>query len=544
MKNAIKITVFTVLLVLTFMSCVPEAELTGRNWNLVNDQYDAKKQGQSSAQGIAPGGTDSNPLNIRTYSGSDIPVPAKIDPTDWDIVISFPKAADILKKSNANLETELKKILQFYSYTTGTDIFSSDNLGSVSDYDFIHRTAGINGSADITVRLKTVPGRLVAKLDGNNYTYAKGNKLDALGDHVTLGRDYYINFSFDITPPPATPQGPFVPPEDQGWALYIYDIAGQFYSGSDPQFTNLPIGYLYIDARTDNMTSPSEWDLRVNAEYTAVFNLLANKISIEKYENRSWVPSNIQITFIDNDTSPLGSRGEIVATFNGEDLKAFRVKATGVKHLTSAKDYFGMKQKIMVIGGTYAGYSSDIVCGDAGFFCNVMTREQNNAASFLADSKIQSDAEGKNVVLWLQVNPEYLSSTPAVDIWLNTSLTNDLANFKQHFKLAYIRTASGSFTTISNTNMFNNVNIRFVDIIAVETVTSDTAAASSGYRDTLKITLDPKYVYNSTLNSKAILISPGIDLFANQNIYHGDYSNWDKEIDGIPYFDFYGNLTF
>ena len=541
MKNAIKFTVFTLLMILAFISCVPELELTKPNWKLIKDEYDAGRPGQNSNQGLAPFGTYNNPLNIRTFTGAGLTVPVKTDPTDWDILVTFPRAADILNTSNANMETELKKILQFYTYTTGSDIFGADTLGSPQDYEFIHRTAGIDDSADITIRLKAVPGRLVAKLDGNRYTYANGNKLDALGDNVTLGRDFYINF--DITP--AGTQDPFVPPEDQGWILYIDDIAGTDYSGTAPSFTNQPIAYLLIDARQDNIgsMSPSEWETRVKAEYEIILNEIVKKISIEKYENGKWVPSNITISSNSSVDFITGTYGEITASFTVEDLKAYHVKATGVKHLTSSKEYFGMKQKMNIywnMGGPQNSYIQDTVVGEAGFFYNTANREQskNNAVTFLADTKVQSDADGKNVVLWLQVNPEYI--TLGTDIWLNSSF--NLATFKEHFKLAYNRTAAGGYITVNNLNMFQN--IQFVDITAVESVTSDTAAATDGRKDTIKITLDPNYIYNDTLNSKAILISPGVSLFANQTIYHGNYGNWDREIDGIPYFGFYGNLTF
>lgn len=543
MKTAAKIAALMLIAVLT--ACVPEAELTDRDWGDLRSKNDP---GYGISNGVYGNQASYVPVITITSGTSPLPIPTRTNPNSWDMDIAFVKEADVLQAGNGNsILARLKSFLTFHTFTVGTGAFDADTIDDgVYDYDFVRRTAAINGGATVTIRFKelnTVPNgkSLVAKINPANYTFSGGCRLNLddpdFSPTSTGTPTNGLYKAFQVTGGPAA--NTFVPPGDRRWTLAISNIVppsnGEF-SGSPSQQNNITIATL------SGVTVLRGTATDAQAVQTIILNRVKEGIRLEKYE-----PATKRWGIIDSNPLPVydvnvtASAAIIRVTYTPADLTAYRVRATGLRNFTTENAYGGVQQKIVVSATmnsannattTYKGYSRNEVTGQPGFWRNTANRSvQTSLAMPASGLRVQSDTNGKNVVLWLKTSSV---GTPAT--YLKSSF--NLAEFNRHFKIGYIQNTDGSTSALTTASMFNP-EVKFIAIRAVEVTSSDNSGPNVN-ADELKITLDPNYTYQQN-QPKSLLMSfgastPFFTLNSSNNIIYGSFANWDKEIDGIPYF--------
>jgi len=533
MKTAAKIATLALAaaLIAVLAACLPEAELTSPDWGTVQSEYNP---------GYGVGNVVDQSLMrpvVATVSGNSLPNPSSTPSSASAayVKITFPKGADVLQASNGTqIETRLKSFLKFYDYTTptGASTFDPDILGNEYTYSFVRRTAGVNGGAAIEIKFdsfNTLPTgrRLVAKIDETRYTFYGGLKLN-MDDPDFLPTDLYTSIAVS-----GSSQANFVAAVDRRWSLAIANITGGgSYTTTPAQQNNITVATLTINAPRTLGGDPSPTPGHLNTARLDILDSVKNKIRVEKYEpaTRRWTDFPVSFTTVNS--------GLIRFTYNPTDVTAYRVKATGVRNLTTDAEYGGVRQKIFVTGTiyttdystqSYKGYSRNEVVGQPVFWYQSGSGGREVQSSFAVASnglRVQSDINGKNVVLWLKtagISSSYFQQT-----------SYNIAYFNRHFKIGCLRNPNGTTSALNATSMFDSA-AEFIPIRAVEVVSSDTSA-NTITNDELKITLDPNYTYDSTAQ-KSLLISPDIKLFTNNRIEFGNYaSNWYREINGIPYF--------
>lgn len=546
MKIQIKFAAVAVITAVALFSCgVPEVETPKRNSKEVYAQYNPAQVG----------GTGSKldyliNYGLPTIDNDDLEVSGTTD-KQKELTVNFPPEADVLRKStNAEIESELKKFLSFWTFTnpTGSTTFGRDysTLGSAeaTTYTVVSRVAGVNKTR-ITIRLATVPtSNLVAKFN-DKFTYSGGYKVNLANPDA--GSPVYGDFYLPIWLNDAPGSGPIAINDTfysgydlgywghkagghQNWYSTVYDI----YDGTfTAPATQVAVGAFFIG----NIYSGS--DPVFIAEVKKIYEEFIPKIELQKLDGSKWVKdSTATIKYLDN-TDPLFPSGGDVglyAVFTPSDLTAYRVAANGVANLQTSGEYYGQKQKISVGSFSHpATYFHDTVVGQPGWYYDPDKNVTGNFSTYIVGGptgfEITSDKNGLNVVLKIRFDPipadDIFTGIPAAESWLKETI--DLATFKKYFKIAGSN-ASG----ITGTG-FDDPNIYFVGIKKVETRSRYTDAAAK--RDELVITLDPSYRYNSSGDKTLFIGGLDFQLFSDSKVFFGDLSNWKYAIDGVRHWN-------
>ena len=193
MKTLCKLTALAVIAIMALISCAPEAELSGRDWNALTADYESSKYSKGS--GCEP--------FLQTTSVAYVSVGGA------DVIIEFPiidpaltsAEADVLNMGNSEIQAELQRFMTFYP-------FAGTQLETGIPYKFINKT-----NNTIKVHLDRVPAgsNIVMHIKAKEYTYACGKKLSDSGD-TEAGIDYYD--VYDTLMVTGRPSGPGTAPSD------------------------------------------------------------------------------------------------------------------------------------------------------------------------------------------------------------------------------------------------------------------------------------------------------------------------------------------
>jgi len=523
MKTAAKFAALALIAVLA--ACVPEAELTDPDWGAFQSQINP---GYSVDQLV---GAAQVPY-IPTVSAPGLSNVTRPNPvSNAYATITFHRAADILQVASGSIETELNRFLKFYSFTQNLTptAFEVDTFGSEVAYTFVSRDAGVNGGGTITVKLGTLPttGSIVAYIDPANYTFARGLKLNMDDPSLTFAQVSMLYTTLTITG--NTGGATFVPPGDRRWTLNIAQPAGnlQSYTTNPPAQNNIPVASITINPIRAGATGAAQAAEDARGE---ILNLVKDRIILERYDSatKTWVNTNSTMTV--NATA-----GTITTSYTVTDLTGYRVKATGMNNLESTGTYGGVKQKIRVSGqmlgsGSGDGYNRATVTSLPSFWYEQGGGRFNIGYVPASSVKVQSDINGKNVILWVR-SPGFFTTGGTVQF---NQQGYDIAEFNRHVKIAY----NDDGSPVNATNMYDS-NIEFIRVQSVEVLSSELTVTTLT-NDELKITLDPNYTRTNT--TKYLLISPGIALIGNSAYRYYDFDNWWTEIDGVSYFQFAGSF--
>lgn len=537
MKMQIKFAAIAVITAIALFACVPEVEITGRDAKEVYAQYSPAQLGNTT-------------VNAPSILSPSFTFPLSDAPAAKELVIRFPVQADVLRKSNSQIEGALKKFLTFHIYTTSATLKPGDtsalDAAPITDYEFVSRAAGLD-TTDITIRLKTVPAKNFVARFNQKYTHSNGYKYDfntSMASSSPIYGDIFQQIFVTGIGVDNTGVGAFIKSEHRGWVLTVGNIT----NGALPLAagaTQVPVRVFTDDIGFGNSgTDPTE----LATARKALLDELAGKakFEVQKWDGSNWVKDAAEIKYLDATTTPVppGVDG-YYALITPVDLTPYRIAATSAANLVTNNVYFGQKQKVSVQSSvlpTAATYYRNTVAGNPGYWYDNTKRFELDFDDYYDGYEVTSDKNGLNVVLKIWVNPiqagSYTLGTETLtltdDVWLKDTI--DLAAFKKNFKIVGANLAPN----ITNmTSIETQRTLFFVEIKDVKTGSRTTADK----RDELIITLDPSYKYNasSTLySSRKNIIIGSLDsqLYANDKFTFGDHTNWTYAIDGVTYWKF------
>lgn len=537
MKMQIKFAAIAVITAIALFACVPEVEITGRDAKEVYAQYSPAQLGNTT-------------VNAPSILSPSFTFPLSDAPAAKELVIRFPVQADVLRKSNSQIEGALKKFLTFHIYTTSATLKPGDtsalDAAPITDYEFVSRAAGLD-TTDITIRLKTVPAKNFVARFNQKYTHSNGYKYDfntSRASSSPIYGDIFQQIFVTGIGVDNTGVGDFIKSEHRGWVLTVGNIT----NGALPLAagaTQVPVRVFtdYIGFGNSG-TDPTE----LATARKALLDELAGKakFEVQKWDGSNWVKDAAEIKYLDATTTPVSPGGDgYYALITPVDLTPYRIAATSAANLVTNNVYFGQKQKVSVQSSvlpTAATYYRNTVAGNPGYWYDNTKRFELDFDYYYDGYEVTSDKNGLNVVLKIWVNPiqagPYTLGTETLtltdDVWLKDTI--DLAAFKKNFKIVGANLAPN----ITNmTSIESQRTLFFVEIKDVKTGSRTTADK----RDELIITLDPSYKYNasSTLySSRKNIIIGSLDsqLYANDKFTFGDHTNWTYAIDGVTYWKF------
>lgn len=519
MKTFIKITAIAVITVLAMLSCVPDVGITERDLKEVYANYNPDQIGVTTTN-LVP-----SISGTPTVGGGDLA-------DQKELTVNFPVGADVLLKSDSEMQAALEKFLSFHTYIDSSDpntgsIVSSDKI---TTYKFVKREAAVN-QTKIIISLDTVPNVLhfVAKFN-ESYTYGGGYKInfDTNNDSKEpIYGDHYVQVN--TTGGSSSAPGAFVRFGHKGWSITV----GTCYTLlTGPNQIQAVTGV--VDTWFSYMTAAA-----IETEIKTILESWIPKFELQRWDGKAWAKDDgATFRYLDSTTTPPApvtpGKG-LYAVFTTADLVGFRIIMNGTKDLTTEKEYYGQKQKIAVAGHNMTrGYYYDKVAGRPGFYFNPTERVTQTVSPIdWTKSSVTSDSNGKNVVLDLVFKPVTVSPSPT-EYWLKEiSLEEFNKNVKFIYSPNYTKTYSLPITTIGQVK-----NAKDLVFIGVKSVTYGTSPYTLNTNvDHIKIELDPNYQYDA-YTEKSVLVAPGFK-YTSDKIIFGDYDNWDFEIDGVKYWEVY-----
>jgi hypothetical protein len=497
MKTLIKITALAVLAALAAFSCTPEAELSGVDWNEVNSNYNSEK---NSSPDFPTGFSYVSSLSI----GAD---------ADNELVLTFPAISDFLRNSDEErVKSGLSQFLSFHHFTEAVAPIAgkADTIGGPLQYSFVKRNGNI-----ITVKLtKTFvasDSNVVMKIDGTKYTFAGGNKLDLIG-RGKGGEAGYDDIYVERNVSGANGPSDFVEPGNKGWYLSLSSINRTPSSATEVTLTDYPIATLNLYGADSDI-------------YTAVATELKPGLKIQKLENGAWNPVNGTINY------DSVNKNFIVNSLTLADLVPFRVMWERNAPVTTAGEYFGVKQYIKIIGENTgnpwywrpAYYQTGKVYGPVGGWYNTYEGKRFNALKPIMNN-VSKDSRHRNVAFELLFNGGEGIIDGATTYWLK-DFNNDKQKFKENFKIAYYGDLynsdhPGGFD--ANENYFTyRPDLVYIDIKDVEFFSYNPYNSANIGLNAIRITLDPAYEDNKKVY---FYISPEIR-YADDKTTFGDPTN-------------------
>jgi hypothetical protein len=492
MKTLIKITALALLAALAVFSCAPEANLTGVDWNEVNNQYDSgKNSNYKSAMDLLLGDlvVVSNGLKVGASEANELK-------------IQFPEKSDFLKTGN-DVEKRMREFLSFHQFTKATEPVAgkADTLGEALAYTFVSQNVNT-----ITIRLDkkfvAADSSVILKIDGTKYTFANGKKIDNVG-RGRSGQAGYDDVYKTITVTDATGPDTFVSPGNRDWSLTLSPISVPPSSETTKTLSNVPIADVTLAGA----------DAAIAA---VVAGQLQSGLKVQKYVNGSWTTVDAAIAYTYAD-------GFRVSSLSLEDLVAFRVMWEGGAPVLTEAEYFGVKQYIAIIGDNTgytpssnpARYQTSKVYGTPGGWYNNYDGKRFNASAPFADL-YSFDSNGRNVVVDVVFN-----DLPA-GVWIK-DFTSDKQKFKDNFKLAYYgnpeNPSYAGYGSLDASHFTLRPDVVYVDIKDIEFRSYDDAAGFNGVR----ITVDPNFQFFET--DFYFYISPEIR-YTDDKTTFGDPTNF------------------
>ena len=309
------------LAVFAVLSCKPAVDVTEYDWENANAQNQSLNNG-----------------NIALPFADD---PYIYTTTNPQITITFPNQADVLRASN--IDVELKKFLTFHTFTSPASEGNASTLSAAIPYKFITT----NGSNEVTVELERVftgaYSDIVAKFDGNAYTHSRGIKMDVDRDGtggVTGYDDYYIRLEFNSG---GTDDSTWVAPGHKGWELDIDwdDFSGVAFVAINRNSQSSTV--LAIELNLNGIPTDTE---NGKAIYKAAGEQFAAGFKLQKRSDTSW--ADVKTAEYD---AGIIIDGLVFKDVFFDHATAYRVAWSGSANLLTNGTYFGVQQKVRVVGG-------------------------------------------------------------------------------------------------------------------------------------------------------------------------------------------------
>jgi hypothetical protein len=547
MKTSIKITALAVLAAFAVFSCGPSAELSEVDWAGVGSKHnsgdntdyynnlDTLLRGFGVTGELTTGENETNEVTIR-----------------------FPASSDFLRAGN--ITSELRKFLSFHHFTKAVDFTGkADTLGDALPYNLVKHVGN-----DITVKLtKTfvaTDSNVIMKIDGAKYTFAGGNKMDLVGKGRS-GQSGYDDLFRVLTVYTVFGPSEFTGPRwenryDYLASSYVYQGLGlnrgwNLSIGSIPVIQSGEIEASDYPVATLSLAGLSGLPEAVSAIAETVANQLKSGLRIQKFADGSW--DNADATF----TYDQQTREFTVNNFTFEDLLPYRVAWEGRAPVTTAAEYFGVKQYIAITGKNTpdltswnpALYLTGKVYGEIGGWYNTDNR-RFNAEDNIVDTFISKDLHHKNIVIELVFN-SVISGDPSTTHWLK-DFNNDGEKFKDNFKVAYYNTPGAvtvnniSYPAVAD-NFTRRPDVVYITIKDVEYFSYNPSDGEDVGLNAIRITLDPAHWDTKKIYfyiSPEIGYDDGKTTFGDPaNYLHGFFKAY--EVAGhtpyIPYLRLYAN---
>jgi len=533
MKTTINITALAVITFFTMLACAPEATLTSRDFSEIRD---GKNPIYSDSSSYAPSVTvGSRP----TY----IAPPAVTPDAQKELSFDFPIIADIFLEDRAST-ANLKNFMSMYTFSNGSSGYTELSVKENDvDFEFARRSrnAASSETETVIIKLSIVPNKtFVVKIDATAYTFARGNKLDANNDGIA-GEAYYDDLYFTITPNNASNTSIYTHPGSLNFQL---DIKVGF-DGSNNANTLVAQNIIVADLDLGAYNSANKKEQQ-GIILEAIKDL--NRIKLQKYDSktRSWADTGMAIRL--EDTNPNTTMGEkhLVASITPQDGGIYRTYASGMRNLTTAVEFLGIKQKIKVLGGDAYGtptatYKDDVVISNPVFFWNQYRRLQTiTPVDSAIPIRVMSDAAGKNVKLEIFFKGIDVSvAATTTTYWLKEL---DFGTFNNCFKLAYVPANPNSDITLSAATKLDD--IVFIPIKNVAYSAENTGNYTQSDTNKITVTLDPSYQISKERNRAInLLLSPEFQ-YGNDLITFGDYSSEGTRtiINGTAFWRSYGRI--
>jgi hypothetical protein len=559
MNTIIKITALAVITALAAISCGPEAELPGVDWNAVNSKHN----------------TELNTSDTKLYFGTNLEFEVKgyyytyankrekgsdflsstgstIDPVTGKhrqdgIDVEFPEESDFLKKNYAKLEDlykELEKFLSFHNFTKqetllGAAIGKADILGDAKlAYEVVNRNEDV-----ISLRFTNpIPNtsNVMMKIDGTKYTFANGNKMD----RANRGRsgeagydDVYKEIDIDGILNPGGYKG-FVKPENKEWQLNLtnnFNLGGSGEgSGVLPNKTDIPIASLVLGGLPTSLPVEDA----TKAIHQAVADQVIGGLKVQKYdiETDKWSDAGGTITFYPEAIgTTIKANTFYLNSLTLKHMEPVRVVWQGSSvPIITTDEYFGVKQWIHVYGSDSPDkhdYNRKIVYGEDDVWSDT-TIERKKSAGF-ADIKIYSqDQFNKNVII--DVGP-FSATTDATPFWLKDLSWSEKENGNKKIFTDNFKIAEANYSDV--TAFRKDFEGSYIGISEVKylSVGMQSATLPNGI-NTIRITLDPNYEYDEEVEFITFYVGPEVGYNDGRTIF-GNPKDWKNQFFAVFPFD-------
>ena len=474
--SLVKASLIITLAVITALGAVscspPDLDITDYDWKKANERNDPSK-------------SDSGDI---TFYFTVIDSSTDADANNPLVTITFPDQSDFLR--SANVEAGLKEFLSVYNFealaadANGT-AGKTNKLSDALDYT-LESAAGAVVTIKVNKSYTGIYSDLIIKIDSTKYKHSGGFLMDRDRDGKAgeAGYDDVYRTKSVTGSDNALKYGNFFAPLNKGWYISLSTFPTGFtFTGTNTTSENASFSAATLTLFSNDNNSPIPSTLSNDkAIYKAVADLVVGSIKIEKLVNGVWTDEGAAAVY-EPDTS--------VTTIRFKDFKAtlgasYRITYNGSANLATADDYYGVKQRLYVSGTpSYstlkARYALTKVSGDAMTVSNAATAGITSVVPF------SKDANSKNVVLEVKVP---FVGTPAVG--LDSALINDLAKFKESFKIVRSASQLSDISTLWWSNGLTYINITKVEGIENPVAPGSTTTAI----DTLRITLDPSASLN------------------------------------------------
>jgi hypothetical protein len=476
MKIVKKLAAIAALAVFVFASCQNPVEVT-------TPGYDLKQKASSFTGGGSP------PASYYPTITGTLNVTAGFE--QKHLTLTFPDTIglDILNIQNdgpntfTKFETELKKILQFYPLTEiASDNYDASPWGTALSYKVVRREYKV-----VTVELDNIttstPDRIEAFIDASAYTYRKGNKVDKDGNGVpgeggTSGQGYDNFYSLlSITGATGAAAG----------KKYLGHTVGSF--GLIFTWTeDLPSVSPGTNSGGMNSTSAS-YLLQLTGASTKFLNIAYSSNVGDDYDYKDSIAKMIKVQEYDRAQKKYVDLavGTITRTLAGttpnfthtyripltSSLKSeqvLRVLVNNDGKLTTNASYSGFKQRY------YLDSDPDVKVAQK-MTATVKDEAFNQLGTMFwvaADSKIYSEANGKNAVIVLQLDDAKVGNQGVIDLPATKAELNRL------FKIRY---DADAYVAIES------AELAFSDYTKPSASTSFNTSA----KDQIRLKLDPAF---------------------------------------------------
>jgi len=522
MKNILTLTAIAVLTIFAAVSCAPEAQITGMNYNKININNRPENNGFNLEDDVLP--------SIEDYQTK------KEKP---EVVIKIPAKADI-HKGKEFTAAKLQEFLSFHEYTNPdpTDTAFYDKGGISTLKEAIPYTIKNKVGEIVTITLDrtftTNHSPIIVKISAKNYKFSSGVLLD-LDNNGIGGEEGYDDLYTDnagalliedyTTLSPVN--GDFLRPRNAGWSVTLdFNIVDFTYPGSlweSKDATETVQGNLIVDAITCDLFDPMD-PTNVNrlAAVKDIAALVAGNVELQEFDPdaKKWMTFKTAI-YNEEGAYKTSLRFE---GFKFKHKRLYRLAWNGSKKLLTSGTYYGLKQRVSVEGEnkgfkeTWERYENTYVTSDTYWSANPLVESPVEVLvggllavvlpSSINVSKIVKNTNGSDVTLRVEfplLGFEGNLTNPRV------GLPNiDLAAFKQSFKIVY-RGANSSGVYPSAINSFSSY-LAATNVVEVEITGISFAKEATGtdkdYFNVIYVTLDPKFII--TGKNFTILINDGL----------------------------------